>query len=157
MGDYNSTARALALPIDDPPPPSSDSRRSNSTLSPSFSRRSTSQPRGRSGAARSLYSRILSETTKLQRRATTLYFGLTPVQRILLILLGTVVFVTAMLFFVFNEKIFAALEPLAKRWRDTTGGWLILWLATFVVGFPPLIGYSTCVTVAGFVYGVPKG
>lgn len=151
MGDYNSTARALALPVDDSPP--TQARRSGS-LSPVFSRRSPSQPRR---SAASLKSRILSEATKLQRRVATAYFGLTPIKRILLIVAGVLMLVLGILFFIFNERIFAALEPFAKRWRDTPGGWLILWAATFFVGFPPLIGYSTCVTVAGFVYGVPKG
>lgn len=55
---------------------------------------------------------------------------------------------------VYNERIFAYLSPAAKRWRDTPGGWLVLWFLTFFVSFPPMIGYSTCVTVAGFVYGM---
>lgn len=61
------------------------------------------------------------------------------------------------LFLVYNEKIFGALAPFAKRWRDIPFGWSILWAATFVVSFPPLIGYSSCVTLAGFVFGVWKG
>lgn len=61
------------------------------------------------------------------------------------------------LFLVFNEKIFGALEPVAERWKDTTGGWTILWAITFVAAFPPMIGYSTCATTAGFVYGVWEG
>lgn len=31
---------------------------------------------------------------------------------------------------------------------------MILWLMTFFVSFPPMIGYSTCVTIAGFVFGM---
>lgn len=33
-------------------------------------------------------------------------------------------------------------------------GWLILWIMTFFVSFPPMIGYSTCVTIGGFVFGM---
>ena len=33
-------------------------------------------------------------------------------------------------------------------------GWLILWAMTFFVSFPPMIGYATCVTIAGFVFGM---
>jgi uncharacterized membrane protein YdjX (TVP38/TMEM64 family) len=62
--------------------------------------------------------------------------------------------VGAVLFAVYNERIFAYLSPAAKRWRDTPGGWLVLWFMTFFVSFPPMIGYSTCVTIAGFVYGM---
>jgi hypothetical protein len=147
MTDYTSTARALALPIDEP------ERRSQSN-SPVFSRRSTSVPRSnrraRSGG-------ILAQAAKLQRNAAKTFFGLSPAKRILLVIGGGVAFVLGILFLVYNERIFHAMSPVAKRWRNITGGWMILWAATFLVSFPPLIGYSTCVTLAGFVYGVPKG
>jgi uncharacterized membrane protein YdjX (TVP38/TMEM64 family) len=61
------------------------------------------------------------------------------------------------LFLVYSEKIFAWLAPLAIKWKHTTGGWVILWMVTFIVALPPLIGYSTCATIAGFVYGVGEG
>jgi hypothetical protein len=82
---------------------------------------------------------------------------LTPVQQILVAGGGVAALVLGILLLVYNERIFGALEPFAKKWRDLTGGWLILWAATFVVSFPPLIGYSSCVTLAGFVYGFPYG
>lgn len=82
---------------------------------------------------------------------------MTMLQRILVVV-GMVVMATlSILFLVFNEKIFGALEPLAEKWKDTTGGWTILWAITFVAAFPPMIGYSTCATTAGFVYGVGEG
>jgi uncharacterized membrane protein YdjX (TVP38/TMEM64 family) len=79
---------------------------------------------------------------------------LTPLQQAGLVALNVVLAVGFILFLVFNERIFAYLGPAAKRWRDTPGGWLVLWLMTFFVSFPPMIGYSTCVTIAGFVYGM---
>jgi uncharacterized membrane protein YdjX (TVP38/TMEM64 family) len=65
--------------------------------------------------------------------------------------------VFGILFLVYNEKIFAWLAPLAIKWKQTTGGWIILWMITFIVALPPLIGYSTCCTIAGFVYGISEG
>ena len=93
----------------------------------------------------------------MQRNAAKTFFGLSPAKRILLVVGGVIAFVLGILFLVYNERIFHAMSPVAKRWRNITGGWMILWAATFLVSFPPLIGYSTCVTLAGFVYGVPKG
>jgi uncharacterized membrane protein YdjX (TVP38/TMEM64 family) len=61
------------------------------------------------------------------------------------------------LFLIYNETIFGYLAPAAKKWHDVRGGWIILWLMTFVAAFPPLIGYSTTVSIAGFVYGFPNG
>lgn len=34
---------------------------------------------------------------------------------------------------------------------------MLIWVLTFIVAFPPLMGYSTACTVAGFVYGLPIG
>jgi hypothetical protein len=73
------------------------------------------------------------------------------------VIVGIITIVLGVLLLVYNERIFAALEPWAKKWRDLPGGWLILWAATFVVSFPPLIGYSSCVTLSGFIWGFPYG
>lgn len=94
---------------------------------------------------------------KLQRQAMKHYNRLSIVQRVLLSIAGLISIVLGILFLVYNERIFAWLAPLAKKWRDVPAGWLILWAMTFVVSFPPLIGYSSCVTIAGFVYGFPNG
>jgi uncharacterized membrane protein YdjX (TVP38/TMEM64 family) len=82
---------------------------------------------------------------------------LTRLQQILLMVAGVVCLVLAILFLIFSERIFGALAPVAKKWRDLPGGWAILWALTFICAFPPLIGYSTAVTVTGFVYGFPNG
>jgi uncharacterized membrane protein YdjX (TVP38/TMEM64 family) len=148
MNDYSHAARSLALPIDDDEytPRSSQSRRSNN--SPSWRRRSQSEP---APSATHRWLRSASRTTNKIQRA---FLRLTPLQQAGLIALNVVLAVGFVLFLVFNERIFAYLGPAAKRWRDTPGGWLVLWVMTFFVSFPPMIGYSTCVTIAGFVYGM---
>jgi hypothetical protein len=52
-----------------------------------------------------------------------------------------------------REDIPLRIAPAAKKWHDVRGGWVILWLMTFICAFPPLIGYSTTVSI-GFVYGL---
>jgi uncharacterized membrane protein YdjX (TVP38/TMEM64 family) len=148
MNDYAHAARSLALPIDDDEytPRSSQSRRS--TTSPSWRRRSQSEP---APGATQRWLRSANRTTNKIQRA---FLRLTPLQQAGLIALNVVLAVGFILFLVFNERIFAYLGPAAKRWRDTPGGWLVLWAMTFFVSFPPMIGYSTCVTIAGFVYGM---
>jgi uncharacterized membrane protein YdjX (TVP38/TMEM64 family) len=152
MSDFTSAARSLALPIDD----ENDSwtRRSNNSNSnsPAWRRRSQSestQPRNPSATTRWLRS-ANRLTNKLQRA----FLGLTPIQQGGLVALNVALLIFGILFAVYNERIFAYLSPAAKRWRDTPGGWLVLWALTFFVSFPPMIGYSTCVTVAGFVWGM---
>lgn len=94
----------------------------------------------------------------LSRRVTDQYNKLSPIQKALCVVGGSVAFVLSILFLVYNERLFKnVLLPVAKKWRDITGGWLILWALIFVVSFPPLIGYSSLLTIAGFVYGFPNG
>ncbi|KAH6638242.1 hypothetical protein C7974DRAFT_374815 [Boeremia exigua] len=93
----------------------------------------------------------------LQRRGLAQYNKLSPVQKVLFSLGGIAVFITSILFLVYNEAIFGALLPYARKWRDVPAGWLVLWALIFTVSFPPLIGYSSLLTIAGFVYGFPNG
>jgi hypothetical protein len=94
---------------------------------------------------------------KLQRRTLRTYNRLSPVQRVLVSIGGVVTLVLGILFLVYNERIFGVLAPWAKKWRNIRAGWLILWSLIFVVSFPPMIGYSSLLAIAGFVYGFPNG
>lgn len=85
------------------------------------------------------------------------YRKMTVLQRVLAGIAFVVFDVLIVLFLIFNERIFGILEPYAERWKHTTGGWIILWGMTFLTAFPPMIGYSSCGTIAGFVYGVGEG
>lgn len=101
--------------------------------------------------------KLQRSTMTTYRRASDTYRSLSLLQRVLLVLAACFAVASLVLFLRFGESVFAWIAPLAEKWRGVRGGWLVLWLATFVVGVPPLIGYSSCVTVAGFVYGVWKG
>lgn len=148
MPDYSSTARALALPIDDEP------LHTSRPESPTWHRRSLSRQSNRSQRPQTVKDRWLQRAERLQRQALKTYYHFTPLQRAGFIIAGLTFFILTVLFLVYNEKIFAFLDPYARKWRQTKGAWTILWLATFLVSFPPMIGYSTCVTIAGFVYGM---
>ncbi|KAL6704731.1 Tlg2-vesicle protein [Coniothyrium glycines] len=146
--DYD--ARALALPLDDEETGDSPiwSRRSQQ----SFRRNNShhSQPTWRQ--------RAMDQYDSLSRRVMDQYNKLTPIQKVLFVVGSLVVGVFGILFLIFNESIFKnVLLPVAKKWRDIPAGWLILWALIFVVSFPPLIGYSSLLTIAGFVYGFPNG
>lgn len=159
--DYD--ASALATPYRDASPdPQSQNFAPQRSNSPLWTRRSADNASGRprsfaSDRPKDLRTRIWRSYAKLNRQALQTYNHFTPLQRIGIILAGLALFVLTVLFLVYNERIFGWLEPYAKRWRNLPGGWAILWAMTFVVSFPPLIGYSTCVTIAGFVFGFPNG
>lgn len=156
--DYTSTARALALPIS----PQRSPTIPHHPIPTPWTRRRSSQSVARTQSSRlqrgaSLRDKLIDNTEKLQRQLQRTMKKLTPVQKVLIVVAAIGVLVVGILFLVFNERIFAWLEPTALRWKKLRGGWLILWALTFITAFPPIIGYSSCITIAGFVYGFPEG
>ena len=154
--EYSSTARALALPVS---PPRSPKIPHQSTQAP-WTRRRSSQSLNRNTSQRrgpSSVDGIINYAERLWRQSLKTVEKMTPIQIAASILLGIITIVLAILFLVFSERIFAWLEPVAEKWKNLKGGWLILWLMCFATAFPPIIGYSTCLTLAGFVYGFPWG
>lgn len=155
--DYSSTARALALPVS----PLRSPAINHHSRQPPWTRQS-SQPTirtlsspGREKA--SFRDNLVDNTERLRRQFIKSFKKLSLPQRILGIVAFVGLSVLGILFLVYNEKIFAWFEPLAEKWRNLKGGWVILWAMIFTVAFPPLIGYSTCSTISGFVFGFPNG
>lgn len=154
MGDYHDTARALAAQYDDDSeedtilPIHHDRRR---TSSPLWSRRSLDASLQR---PRSTTDKWLQQAKRLQNRGIRIWNQLSLLQRVALVAFLVAVNILGILALVYSERIFAWLAPAAKRWREMRAGWFILWVMTFFVSFPPMIGYSTCVTIGGFVFGM---
>jgi len=90
-------------------------------------------------------------------RLLKLGYSMTPTQRLLASVAGIAVLALAIVFLIFSHRIFVALGPVAEGWRALPGGWVILFLLSSATAFPPMIGYSTTVTIAGFVFGFPRG
>lgn len=161
MGDqehYSSTARALASQYNDYSDDESNLaaptfHRSNSH-SPLWSRRSLDSTPRRPQRRRDKY---LQYAEQYYTRGYSIWTHLSPLQRAGAIFFSIFFTVLAILAITYSHSIFQYLAPVAKRWRNAPGGWLILWVATFFVSFPPMIGYSTCVTTGGFVFGMTKG
>lgn len=150
---YQDTARALASPTDDRRP--APYRDNDLSLDTSPQRHSSSSDM--SSSSRSRLEKLQRTTMSSYRRASDTYRSLSATQQILLVVAGVLSLLVLTLFLRFGESVFAWIAPLADRWREVKGGWCVLWLLTFLVSFPPLIGYSSCVTLAGFVYGVRNG
>ncbi|KAL7911274.1 hypothetical protein GGI35DRAFT_343149 [Trichoderma velutinum] len=73
---------------------------------------------------------------------------------VFVILLGWTFIILSILY---SEAFFAWLATVSKSWREIPGGWLIAFMLIFVTSVPPIVGYSTANTIAGFVYGFPMG
>ncbi len=90
--------------------------------------------------------------------ALAVYMRLTPLRRALVTAAGVVMVALTIVMMVFSHRIFAELlGPVARRWHELPGGWVLAWLLVFVTAFPPVIGYSTACTLAGVLYGFPAG
>ncbi|KAI8055682.1 hypothetical protein BDF22DRAFT_740977 [Syncephalis plumigaleata] len=75
-----------------------------------------------------------------------------------MIIVGLVYLVIGVLFLVYFKDLLPVLERLAE-WLRSHGIWGLLLLASLIclTGFPFMPGYSTLVTMSGFVFGVPLG
>ncbi|CAJ2501815.1 Uu.00g046680.m01.CDS01 [Anthostomella pinea] len=125
-------------------------QRSARRLSTPYSRTSTHEDL-------SLGQRITQTSLSILNKLLKLFYSLTPVQRVLAIVAGVAALALGIVFLVFSHKIFSALAPVAKGWRALPGGWILVFLITSLAAFPPMIGYSSCITIAGIVYGFPGG
>ncbi|KAI1383226.1 uncharacterized protein F4822DRAFT_419783 [Hypoxylon trugodes] len=151
-------------PSPKPPSPRTDGPvppwvRSNShTTSGTNSRRlSTPYSRANDDAHLSFVQRMTRTGTDLTNKALKIFWSLTPLQRVGAVLTIIALDVLVILFLVYSHSIFAALESVAEGWRALPGGWILVFLLTCLTAFPPMIGYSTCVTIAGFLYDFPDG
>jgi hypothetical protein len=100
---------------------------------------------------------MLNTAYRIYRQVSGIFWKLPLWQRILAVLALIVVHVLLILFLIYNESILGFLYPWAEKWKELNGGWIILWFMTFSTAFPPMVGYSTCLTISGFVYGFPNG
>ncbi|KAI9684086.1 MAG: Tlg2-vesicle protein [Trizodia sp. TS-e1964] len=155
--EYSSTARALALPVDSTQAPTRSTVRPSLAPQWSRSRSHNSYRSNQSSAGEKLHVQIFRSAGKINRKVFTLIKKLTLLQKLLLAAALVLSLAAGILFLLFNQKIFEWLLPFAVKWRSWKSGWIISWLMVFFCAFPPLIGYSTSVTIAGFVFGFPNG
>lgn len=172
---FPSTGRTVSPPTPPLSPPSSDHDHNTTNSStpwpprptPSNARRLSSRrtttttfpdipSSGKSGMA-GLLADLVSTATTLVQQLLRLYLSLSLPQRMLVLVGAGIALGLGVAMLVFSHRIFAWLAPVAASWRAHPAGWVLVWLATFVTGFPPVVGYSMCVSVAGFVYGFPWG
>ncbi|KAI5963121.1 TVP38 [Candida pseudojiufengensis] len=69
---------------------------------------------------------------------------------IILVILGT-------LFIIFHSYFIRILISISNEWHDLKYGNLIIFSLIFIVGFPPLIGFSALSFLTGMIYGFPQG
>ncbi|CAI7571347.1 unnamed protein product [Penicillium glandicola] len=152
--DYQSTARALSLspssPDHIPSSPGSDAH-------PPWSRAGRRNPGWASGEGTSYREQIIHRGTELYHRMNKIWKEMTLWRKIGTVFAALFVGASGIAFMVFTGKLFIWLGPVAENWETSWLAAFILWLCVFFVSFPPLVGWSTFGTVAGFIFGVWKG
>jgi len=150
-------------------PPSRDSSStnlSNSRPESSYSLSSSpdpSRPHSRHSSAPQQKSSPISISTifnhiiELYAKTIQIFYSLSFIQRILAFLLGVICLVLGILFLIYHRKILTWLLPIAIKWRESKGGWILLFVLVVVVSFPPLVGYGLLYTLGGAVFGFWKG
>jgi hypothetical protein len=157
-----STRSPISTRTPRPPPPRisrsfslTHSRRTS--YSSTYNNQSLPRPKTLADRATVIAAEIWKRGTQLLAKAQSWFYTLTPLQKLGVVLLCLMSFVSSVLSLIYHNQIFAFLAQVARGWRELPAGWVILWVFTMAVSFPPLIGYSTAVMLGGFVYGVPEG
>lgn len=166
--DYRSTAEGLAVSPsrqDSSSPPwsrrlSADANSSNNRLSTSRIRLSTTSPNDASSPSTTLAARYRRATAGLEAfnaQVMRTFWRLTPLQRAAAVVAVVAGYALIILAWIYSHRFFGWLSAVSASWRELPGGWLIVFALVFVSAFPPMIGYSTANTIAGFVFGFPLG
>lgn len=66
-------------------------------------------------------------------------------------------FIAVVLIIIFHKSIIHGIVIMSDKWLDLKFGQLILFTLVFMVGFPPLIGFSALSMLCGMVYGFTHG
>lgn len=83
--------------------------------------------------------------------------SLSTIQRIYALVFLAFVLVFTFLFIFYHSVIFSIIEAWKSDLVDSNWKWLILVGVIAATSFPPLIGYSSSITLTGYVFGFTKG
>jgi uncharacterized membrane protein YdjX (TVP38/TMEM64 family) len=83
-----------------------------------------------------------------------LFKQLNPIQKVLIVVVLLALNIVTVVALVYSERIYEWMAPRAEDLKNSPVTAILLWTFTFLSAFPPMIGYSTCVTLAGFIFGM---
>ncbi|KAI5956901.1 TVP38 [Candida jiufengensis] len=93
----------------------------------------------------------------LSNTCRTWFFEQSITIKILLVIGCVILGVLGLLFIIFHKFFIQFLITVSDQWHDLKYGGLIIFSLIFIVGFPPLIGFSALSFLTGMIYGFPRG
>ncbi|KAK7207846.1 hypothetical protein BZA70DRAFT_293158 [Myxozyma melibiosi] len=99
----------------------------------------------------------LRDPEQFRRHVAEYVRSIPPKQRILGISVLSVLGVVALLLLIFHKAIFGWIQPFCESWSNLRGGTFLMFLFISATSFPPIVGYTSAVTIAGLVYGLWRG
>lgn len=156
--DYTSTAQALSVSTSPPSPLSpaeddEDNQMPWSRLTPGRHRSAGLSLNG----PPTLWDQVVERYNKTSRHMLRTWKRMTLWQRVGAVFAALLLNVLAAGFLAFTGKVFIWLGPVAEQWESSPWAFIALWWCVFFVSFPPLVGWSTFGTMAGYIFGIWKG
>ncbi|OXV06078.1 hypothetical protein Egran_06153 [Elaphomyces granulatus] len=156
LADYQSTARALSLPLSPEEPPSPVF----AGIRPPWRQLSGGQRSSLPISVREAApwrDSAIQQADAARRQLLKRWSKMALWQRVLTVVALVVVIILGLAFLAFTGQLFVWLGPVAEKWENAPLAYVALGLCVFVVSFPPLVGWSTLGTVSGFMFGFWKG
>ncbi|PLN76853.1 hypothetical protein BDW42DRAFT_177889 [Aspergillus taichungensis] len=156
--DYTSTAQALSVSTS-PPSPLSPAEDDEDNQMP-WSRLTPGRHRSAGLALNeppTLWDQVVERYNKTSRHMWRTWRRMTLWQRVGAVFAALLLNVIAAGFLAFTGKVFIWLGPVAEQWESSPWVFIALWWCVFFVSFPPLVGWSTFGTMAGYIFGIWKG
>ena len=107
-----------------------------------------------SEAPQAWHARLVQRGVTLAQGAWRLFLRLTLLQQVLVGLVALGMLAGGVVLLVFGEKLYEGMYGYAERFGALPGSWAIMWAFIVATAFPPLMGYSTAVTMCGFIWGM---
>ncbi|KAE8145334.1 Golgi apparatus membrane protein tvp38 [Aspergillus avenaceus] len=152
--DYQSTARALSLPIS---PSERLSPIDNDTYPPWSNLTSSRRNSNGLPEATNVWGQVTNRLTQTSRHMLTIWRRMNFWQKVGTVAAALLVNLLGIGFLLFTGKVFIWLGPVAEKWEHSGLAYFVLWLCVFFVSFPPLVGWSTFGTISGYIFGIWKG
>ncbi|RCK57946.1 Golgi apparatus membrane protein TVP38 [Candida viswanathii] len=106
---------------------------------------------------RGMISSKISQARYLAQNAIDWYFQQSTTKKILIAILLVILAILGILLFIFHIYIIKFLIYLSEQWHGLKYGTLLIFFLVFIVGFPPMIGFTGLSLLTGMIYGFPNG